>query len=99
MLVHWSQINMAENIVFQCDTNSFALERDTTSSNWVKDFLANSSKADLKQQMDEKSDKLNPLKQGGVTYLKFLLDEMFCMTNDVVTALQTFLKTFAEEGL
>ena len=99
MLVHWSQINMAENIAFQCDTNSFALERDTTSSNWVKDFLANSSKADLKQQMDEKSDKLNPLKQGGVTYLKFLLDEMFCMTNDVVTALQTFLKTFAEEGL
>ena len=24
---------------------------------------------------------------------------MFCMTNDVVTSLQTFLKNFAEEGL
>ena len=30
--------------------------------------------------------------------MKYMLDEMFCMTNDVVTALQTFIKTFAEEG-
>ena len=30
--------------------------------------------------------------------MKYMLDEMFSMTNNVVTALQTFIKTFAEEG-
>ena len=34
-----------------------------------------------------------------MTYFKLLLDEMFCMTNDVVSALQTFLKTFSDIGL
>ena len=28
-----------------------------------------------------------------------MLDDMFCMMNDVVAALKTFLKIFAEEGL
>ena len=30
--------------------------------------------------------------------MKYMLDEMFCTTNDVVTVLQTFIKTFSEEG-
>ena len=28
-----------------------------------------------------------------------MLDKMFCMTNDVMTALQNFLQNFSEEGL
>ena len=28
-----------------------------------------------------------------------MLDKIFCMTNDVLAALQNFLKVFAEEGL
>ena len=87
MLVHWSQINMAETIAFQRNTSSFASEQDMTSSDWVKDLLTNSSKAELKQRVDEKFENIDPLKQGGITYLKFFLDEMFCVTNDVVTAL------------
>ena len=70
-----------------------------TISDWVKDLMVNSSEAELKQRVDEKSEKLELLEQGGITYLKFMLDKMFCMTNDVVVALQTFLKNFAEEGL
>ena len=31
--------------------------------------------------------------------MKYMLDEMFCMTNDVVTALHKFIKTFAKEGV
>ena len=74
MLVHWSQINMAETIAFQHDTSSFASEQDMTSSDWVKDLLANSSEADLMQQVDEKFEKFDPLEQGGITYLNFLLE-------------------------
>ena len=61
--------------------------------------MVNSSEAELKQRVDEKSEKLESLKQGGITYLKFMLDEMFCMSNGFVAALQTFLNNFAEEGL
>ena len=39
------------------------------------------------------------LEMSPITYLKLLLDEMFCMTNNVVSVLQTFLKTFAGVGL
>ena len=53
----------------------------------------------MKQRVYEKFDKLDPLEKVGITYLKFLLGKMFCMTNDIVPALQKFLKSFAEEVL
>ena len=59
----------------------------------------NSSEATLSQSVDEKFRQLEPLDQGVITYLKFLLHEMFCVTNYVVTELQSFLKAFADEGL
>ena len=61
--------------------------------------MVNSSEAELKQRVNKKSENLESLEQGGIPYLKFMLDEMFCMTNDVVAALHTFLKNFSEEGL
>ena len=70
-----------------------------TSSDWVKNLLVNSSEAALSQRVDDNFQQLKPLEQGGITYLKFLLDEMFCMMNDVVTALQSFLKEFVDKGL
>ena len=59
-----------------------------TSSDWVEDLLINLSEAALLQRVEEKFQQLEPLDQGGTTYLKFLLDEMLCMANDAVTALQ-----------
>ena len=70
-----------------------------TSIDWVKDLMINSSEAELKQRVDEKFEKLKSLEQGGIFYLKFMLDEMLCMMEDVVDVLQTFLKNFSEEGI
>ena len=70
-----------------------------TSIDWVKELIMNSSEAELKQWVDENVKKLESLEQGGITYLKFMLENMFCMTNNVVAILQTFLKNFSEEGL
>ena len=53
----------------------------------------------MKQKFDKKFYKLESFEKDGITYLKFMLDDMFCMANDAVAALQTFLKNFAEEGL
>ena len=69
------------------------------SSDWMKDLLVNSSEATLTQLVDEKYQALDSLERGGVTYLKLLLDEILCMTNDVVSSLQMFLKIFADVGL
>ena len=70
-----------------------------TSSDWVKDLVMDSSEAKLKQRVDEKFDKIKSLEQGGITYLKFMLNKMFFMTNNIVAALQTSLKNFSEEGI
>ena len=69
-----------------------------TSSDCIKDLLMDSSEPELLERVTEKFEKIDSLAQGGIMYLKYMLDEMFCMANDVVTALQTFVKTFSEEG-
>ena len=99
MLEHWYQITLDETKAFQRDTNLFASEEDMASSDWMKDLLVNSREASLTQRVDEKYQALDSLEQGGITYLNLILDEMFCMTNNMVSALQTFLKTFADFGL
>ena len=38
-------------------------------------------------------------KQGGVTYLKIALDEMFTISNTVTATLQGFFEIFAKEGI
>ena len=67
-----------------------------TSRDCVKDLMVNSSEAELKQPVKENLENLESLEHGGITYLKFMLDEMFCMKNDVVSALHTVLKNFSE---
>ena len=77
MLVHWSQIELLEVKAYQLDTNRYASEEDMTSSDWVKDLMMNSSEVELKGRVDEKFEKLDSLEQGGITYLKLMLDECF----------------------
>ena len=99
MLQHLSQITLDDTKDFQRDKNMFASEEDMARLDWMKDFLINSSEAALTQHVDEKYQALDSLERGGITYLKLLLDEMFLMTNYVVSALQKFLKTFSDIGL
>ena len=82
ILIHWSQVDLTEAIAYQRDTNQYASEEDMTSRYWFKDLMMNSSEADLKQRVDKKFDNLELLNQGGITYLEFMLEEMFCMTNE-----------------
>ena len=52
----------------------------------------NSGEAALSQHVDKKFQQIKYLEQGGITYLKFLLGEMFCMMNDIFAVLKSFLK-------
>ncbi len=53
-----------------------------------KEFLTNSCDVNLVKQSDEKYDCLLEYEQGGITFLKIALDEMFTMSNIVVMSLQ-----------
>jgi hypothetical protein len=66
---------------------------------WVKEFLTNMCDINLVKPIDEKFNQLFEYEQGGITYLKIALDEMFTMSNMVITSLQKFLKRFTQEGV
>jgi hypothetical protein len=49
----------------------------------------------LIDRIDEKFDELDLYEQGGVTYIKIALDDMFTISNIVVTTLQGFFEASA----
>jgi hypothetical protein len=51
------------------------------------------------KRIDKKFDSLLEYEQGGITFLKITLDEMFTMSNMVVMLLQKYLKQFSREGI
>jgi hypothetical protein len=53
---------------------------------WAKTLMMNSCDALLVEQIDIKFEDLSLYKQGGVTYIKPALDEMFTISNTVVAA-------------
>ncbi len=97
---HWSQVSLKHVCAWQRDTFDWCTDdNNLTSMEWVKEFLTNSCDINLEKHIDEKFDQLYEYKQGGITYLKIALDEMFTMSNMVVMLLQNFLKQFAKEGI
>jgi hypothetical protein len=66
---------------------------------WAKSLMMNSCDVLLVDRIDKKFDELDLYEQGGVTYIKIALDEMFTISNTVVTTLQGFFEAFAREGI
>jgi hypothetical protein len=66
---------------------------------WAKSLMMNSCDVLLVDRIDEEFDELDLYEQGGVTYIKIALDEIFTISNTVVTTLQGFFKAFAREGI
>jgi hypothetical protein len=66
---------------------------------WVKELLTNSCDINLVKRIDKKFDCLAEYEQGGITYLKIALDEMFTMSDMVIMLLQHYLKQFAQDRI
>ena len=99
LLTHWSSFLLDIVKQWQKDTNEECVDdEDLTSCQWISQLLDNSSATELIHRVDVKYNKLTTAERGGVTRLKIQLDEMFCITNDVVKALQSFLLEVSEEG-
>jgi hypothetical protein len=61
--------------------------------------LLESSDGLLVTRIDKQFEDLSLYEQDGVTYIKIALDEMFTISNTVVTTLQGFLENFAKDGI
>jgi hypothetical protein len=61
--------------------------------------MMNSCDVLLVDQIDKKFNELDLYGQGGITYIKIALDEMFTISNTVVATLQGFFKAFAKDGI
>ena len=66
---------------------------------WVKSLMINSCDALLVKQINKTFKDLSLFEQGGVTYIKLALDEMFTISNTVVTTLQGFFKNASKDGI
>ncbi len=90
---HLSKLLLEHMCAWQRDTFDWCTDEDNlTSTEWVKELLTNSCDFNLVKHIEEKFDQLFEYEQGGITYVKIALDEMFTMSNMVITLLQKFLK-------
>ena len=97
---HWSKVSLSVVAQFQQDSYEACQDdEDIVSCEWTKELFTNSSDPALTKRVKEKYEALSSLQQGGITYLKIALDEMFTMSDVVITSLQEFFKTFARDGV
>jgi hypothetical protein len=84
---------------WQRDTFDWCTDEDKlTSMEWVKEYLTNSCDIHLVKRIEEKFNQLLEYIQGGITYWKIALDEMFMMSNMVITSLQKNSKAICPGG-
>jgi hypothetical protein len=97
---YWSKVSLEHVCAWQRDSFDWCIDdNNLTRMEWVKVLLTNSCDINLGKHVDEKYDKLCEYEQGGITYLKIPLDEMFTMSNMVIMLLQKYLKQFAQDGV
>ena len=51
------------------------------------------------KRIEEKYETLDELEQGGITYPHISFDEMFNMSNIIITYLHDFIKKFTKDGI
>ena len=96
LLFHW--LNVSLRVVSQSQKDSHencSEDEDIVSCEWTKELFVNLSDPDLIKRVEEKYEALDGIEKGLITYLKIALDEMFNMSDVVITSLQEFFKNFA----
>ena len=99
LLKNWGKLTLQQCRAWQRDSYDYASLEDLTSMEWAKSLMMNSCDALLVERIDEKFEDLSLYEQGGVTYIKLALDEMFTISNTVVATLQGFFENFAKDGI
>ena len=61
---------------------------DIVSCEWEKELFLNSSDPPLIKKVEDEYESLDRIEQGGITYLKISLDDIFNFSDVVITFLQ-----------
>jgi hypothetical protein len=99
LLKNWGKLTLHQCCAWQHDSFHYASTNDLTSMEWARALMMNSCDVLLVERINEKFEDLDLYKQGGVTYIKIALDEMFTISNTVVTTLQGFLEAVFKDGI
>ncbi len=99
LLKNWGKLTFHQCCTWQHDSFDYASTNDPTSMEWAWALMMNSCDALLVERINKKFEELDLYKQGGVTYIKIALDEMFTISNTVVTTLQGFFEAFSKNGI
>ncbi len=84
---NWGKHTIQQCCAWQQDSFDYASLEDLTSIEWAISLMMDSCDALLVERINKKFEDLSPFEQGGVTYIKLALDEMFTISNTVVTTL------------
>jgi hypothetical protein len=99
LLKNWGKLTLKQCQNWQRDSFDYACTNNLTSMEWANSLMMNSYDVLLIDKTDKKFDELDLYEQGGVTYIKIALDEMFTISNTVVATLQGFFEAFAKDGI
>ena len=89
LLLHWSNVLLCVVVQFQRDYyENCNDDEDIVSCEWTKEIFVNSSDTGIIKRVEGKYEALCELDQGGVIYLNIYLDEIFNMSDVVITSLQ-----------
>ena len=81
LTINWGKLTLDHCCKWQRDFNGYSDDVDHISSIWTKDLLLNSMDPELRKVVEEKFLKLDAYQQGGITFLKILLDTVFKMSS------------------
>jgi hypothetical protein len=96
---NWGKLTLKQCQNWQRDSFNYACTGNLTSMEWAKSLMMNSCDVLLVDRIDKKFYELDLYKQGGGTYIKIALDEMFTISTTVVTTLPGFFEAFAKDGI
>jgi hypothetical protein len=99
LTINWGKLTLDHCCKWQRDFNGYSDDVDHISSIWTKDLLLNSMDPELRKVVEEKFLKLDAYQQGGITFLKILLDTVFKMSSMSEESLKAFIKDFGKTGV
>ena len=100
MLSQWSKFSLRVVAQFQRDSyDNVNDNEDIVSCDWRKELFVNSLDPALIEKVQDKYEALYGFEQGGITYLKISLGEMFNMSDVVINLLREFFNKFTWYGI
>ena len=99
LLRHFGSIDLDTVKTWQSDMLLWGKEYQKEDQKWLLELARKSCTTELKQKVERLFTKLEPQYQGGIVFIKLIFNNIILMNDNVVTALQKYIKSFRDNGL